>query len=82
MPEMSMMLCLYLKTAIEKAIHDTKYSRAEKATWDNKVENDMIILPATNNGTPDFAYMEQYMRVQEKLVLKEINLYKEELLCS
>lgn len=82
MPQMSMMLCLYLKTAIEKSIHDTKYSRADKATWDNKVENDLITLPVTDAGKPDFEYMEEYMRIQEKLVLREINYYKEELMCS
>lgn len=48
MPHMSMELCLYLKTAVEKAIHDTKYSRADKATWTGKVENDEIFLPVTD----------------------------------
>ncbi len=39
---------LYLTTAINKAIHNRekkKYSRGNKATWENKVENDKIILP-------------------------------------
>lgn len=39
---------LYLTTAINKAIHNRekkKYSRGNKATWENKVENDEIILP-------------------------------------
>lgn len=80
MPVMTMMLCLYLKTAIEKSIHDTKYSRADKATWENKVENDSITLPITKDGTPDFEYMEQYMRIQEKMVLREIFQMNTELL--
>lgn len=53
MPHMSMELCLYLKTAVEKAIHDTKYSRADKATWTGKVENDEIFLTASK--APVFA---------------------------
>lgn len=57
MPHMSMELCLYLKTAVEKAIHDTKYSRADKATWTGKVENDEIFLPVTDEGTPDWEYI-------------------------
>lgn len=58
MPHMSMELCLYLKTAVEKAIHDTKYSRADKATWTGKVENDEIFLPVTDEGTPDWEYIQ------------------------
>lgn len=41
-------LGLYLTTAINKSIHNIdkkKYSRGNKATWDNKVENDYISLP-------------------------------------
>ena len=41
-------IVLYLTTAINKAIHNRekkKYSRGNKATWENKVENDEIILP-------------------------------------
>lgn len=39
---------LYLTTAINKSIHNLenkKYSRGNKATWDDKVENDKIKLP-------------------------------------
>ena len=41
-------LGLYLTTAINKSIHNLeqkKYSRGNKATWNNKVEYDEIILP-------------------------------------
>ena len=39
---------LYFATSINKSIHNPekkKYSRGNKATWNNKVENDTIILP-------------------------------------
>lgn len=50
-------LGLYLTTAVNKSIHNLKkkkYSRGNKATWDNKVENDKIILPikVEADGTP------------------------------
>lgn len=41
-------LGLYLTTAINKSIHNLKnkkYSRGNKATWDDKVEKDKITLP-------------------------------------
>ena len=66
MPHMSMELCLYLKTAVEKAIHDTKYSRADKATWTGKVENDEVFLPVTAEGTPDWEYMQERISVLEQ----------------
>ena len=66
LPQMSMELCLYLKTAVEKAIHDTKYSRAHKATWTGKVENDEIFLPVTAEGTPDWKYMQERISVLEQ----------------
>lgn len=71
MPEMSLDLCFYLKTAVEKAIHNTKYSRANKATWDNKVENDYIYLPTSDGINPDYEYMEKYIKVQKKLTIKD-----------
>ena len=70
MPKMSLDLCFYLKTAVEKAIHNTKYSRADKATWYNKVENDYIYLPTTDGINPDYEYMEKYIQVQKKIAIK------------
>lgn len=70
MPEMSLDLCFYLKTAVEKAIHNTKYSRADKATWYNKVENDYIYLPTSDGVKPDYTYMEKYIQAQKKVVIK------------
>lgn len=71
MPEMSLDLCFYLKTVLEKAIHNTKYSRANKATWDKKVENDYIYLPTSDGINPDYEYMENYIIAQKKLAIKE-----------
>lgn len=75
MPNMSMELCLYLKTAVEKAIHDTKYSRADKATWTGKVENDEIFLPVTDEGTPDWEYMQERISVLEQERISVLEQY-------
>lgn len=66
---------LYLVSAINKSIHDLKnkkYSRGNKATWNNKVENDVIKLPVTSNGEPDWNYMESYIKAIEKLAIKSL----------
>lgn len=50
-------LGLYLTGAVNKAIHDRnnkRYSRGNKATWDAKVENDLVYLPVQTDesGSP------------------------------
>ncbi|GAA7346644.1 restriction endonuclease subunit S [Helicobacter pylori] len=50
-------LCnLFIKTAIEKVLYP-KYSRDNLATWANKVENELILLPTNQHGTIDFHFM-------------------------
>lgn len=50
-------LCnLFIKTAIEKVLYP-KYSRDNLATWTNKVENELILLPTTQDGGIDFDFM-------------------------
>ncbi|OOP89571.1 hypothetical protein BB394_02355 [Helicobacter pylori] len=50
-------LCnLFIKTAIEKVLYP-KYSRDNLATWANKVENELIILPTNPHGGIDFNFM-------------------------
>lgn len=52
---------LYMAIAIEQAIYP-KYSRENLATWDKKVENEMVQFPV-KEGTDeiDFDYMEEYI---------------------
>ncbi|WP_181325308.1 restriction endonuclease subunit S [Helicobacter pylori] len=50
-------LCnLFIKTAIEKVLYP-KYSRDNLATWANKVENELILLPTNPHGKIDFDFM-------------------------
>lgn len=72
--QMSREIGLYLTAAVNASIHnerDRKYSRGNKATWENKVENDIIVLPVTAAGSPDYDYMAAYIRAQQKQAIAE-----------
>lgn len=74
---------LYLTSVVNAAIHNEKqrkYSRGNKATWENKVETDKIILPIKSDGTPDFDYMERYIRAMEKVVIADVVKYKDKVI--
>ena len=67
---------LYLATAINKSIHNLerkKYSRGNKATWEDKVENDMIALPVNDKEEIDWKYMENYIKAIEKRLVSRID---------
>lgn len=72
---------LYIKTVIEKKIYD-KYSRDNLATWDGKVENEIIYLPIKKEkenhvydiNDIDFEYMDKYISYIEYKSLKKITL--------
>ena len=74
---------LYLASIVNASIHNEKqrkYSRGNKATWEDKVENDKIILPIKSDGTPDFDYMERYIRAMEKVVIADMVKYKDKVI--
>lgn len=70
---------IYLACCLNKVIYP-KYSRENAPRWNNKVENDYIILPTTDGTNPDYEYMEQYIRVIEKLVIKDVVEYKDKII--
>lgn len=63
---------LYLITVIEK-ITKQKYDYTNKAGW-NKVKKDVITLPAIDENTPDFDYMEKaiYIYTAKKIKLEKL----------
>ena len=65
---------LFFQCVLEKVLYP-KYSRDYLATWDNKVENDVISLPITDNGEIDFEFMNNFIKAIEKLVIKDVVLY-------
>lgn len=61
---------LYLATVLEKVLYP-KYSRDYLATWDNKVENDIIVLPTKNNKI-DFDFIEEFIAELEERSVAEL----------
>ena len=48
-------------------------------TW-NKMKNLTISLPITDKNEIDFKYMENYITIQEKLVIKDVVIWKNEII--
>lgn len=59
---------LFVKKAIEKAI-DNKFGYGYKFAQ-QRIKRQTILLPATADGTPDWLFMEQYMKQTEQQILK------------
>ena len=56
---------LFLQCILEKVLY-SKYSRNNLATWTNKVENNIILLPTDSHNNPDFAFMETFIKTIEQ----------------
>lgn len=65
---------LYMKVVIEKSIY-YKYSRDNLATWNNKVENDIIYLPVNDNNEVDFEYMDNYIKDLKEKCINNLSIY-------
>lgn len=70
---------LYMSKVIEHKIYPL-YSRENLAIWNNRVENEIIELPIKSDGTPDFDYMERYIRAMEKIVIADVVKYKDKVI--
>ena len=46
----------------------------------NKIRSLSIELPITSDGTPDFDYMERYIRAIEKTVIADVVKYKDRII--
>ncbi|KHL90797.1 restriction endonuclease [Helicobacter pylori] len=68
-------LCnLFIKTAIEKVLYP-KYSRDNLATWANKVENELILLPTNPHGKIDFNFMRTLINALMKQIIQGVVQY-------
>ena len=65
---------LFCSTILEKVLYPL-YSRDHLATWDNKVENDKIWLPITNEGQIDLVSMNQIIASLQKIVIADVAKY-------
>lgn len=45
-----------------------------------KIQNDKMLLPIKLDGTPDFDYMERYIRAMEKLVIADVVKYRNKII--
>ena len=69
---------IYVIAAIQKASGDG-WSYANKYT--RKFVSDLrIILPITASGSPDFEYMERYIKAIEKTVIADVVKYKDQVI--
>ncbi len=68
-------LCnLFIKTAIEKVLYP-KYSRDNLATWANKVENELILLPTNQHGKINFHFMRTLINALMKQTIQGVVEY-------
>ncbi|WP_096015273.1 N-6 DNA methylase [Campylobacter lanienae] len=65
---------LFFQCVLEKVLY-SKYSRDCLATWNDKVENDVISLPTTANGEIDFDFMESFIKAIQKECIKGVDSY-------
>ncbi|MBR7068465.1 MAG: restriction endonuclease subunit S [Bacteroidales bacterium] len=69
--ELSKYAARYLCAVLNRV--GAKYFFGEKITWD-KLRRETIALPTTSDGTPDWDYMEQYIKEREEKVLQFVNV--------
>lgn len=68
---------LHFIVSVHDAYFTRKYSYTDKCSA-NKAEAEMVALPATSDGQPDWQYMEDYMKSimdQSEKVIKCLNTY-------
>ncbi len=63
----------YIMSVVRKL--KDKYSYTSKWTLD-KMQAEILSLPIKSDGTPDFDYMERYIRAIEKIVIADVVKYK------
>lgn len=69
---------LYIASAINKVVGGSySYSRQYRVKSFN---NTIISLPIMSNGTPDWEFMEKYIKATEKVVIKDIVEWKNEMI--
>lgn len=65
---------LFCASALEKNLYHL-YSRDHLATWNKRVENDIVWLPTTDGKQPDFNAMERLIAAMQKIVIADVAKY-------
>lgn len=69
---------LYIASTINKVVGGLySYSHQYRVKSFN---NTIISLPTTSNGTPDWEYMEKYIKATEKVVIRDVVEWKNEMI--
>lgn len=68
----------YLITCLKKSL-SCKYSWGDSIS-NKKIQKDIIFLPVTPSGEPDWDYMEKYIRAMEKIVIADVVKYKDKVI--
>lgn len=63
---------LFLTAAIQK--QKGKYSFNREIN-DKRIQMEQVLLPSSPSGTPDYAFMEEYMRQVERRLLEKYKAY-------
>lgn len=64
---------MFFVAVLQKTIRGN-FTWSEKAGWE-RIKTENISVPITTNGDIDYAYMETFIKAQEKLVIKGVVLY-------
>ena len=65
----------YINSVWGKSIPNLGYARHWSVAKDRK-----LLLPIKSDGTPDFEYMERYIRAMEKVVIADVVKYKDKVI--
>lgn len=69
---------LYFTKCIEKLTKE-RFSYEKKATWD-RIKKCYISIPTKKDGSPDFDYMDHYIRAIKKIVIADVVKYKDKVI--
>ena len=68
---------LYVTTILQKLVSGFSYSNM--CSW-NKIKNLSIKLPVKESEIPDWEYMEKYIKATEKVVIRDVVEWKNEMI--
>lgn len=67
---------LFLKSSIDKA-KDQKYGYGYKFSQ-TRIKNQIIMLPIDKNGEPNWQFMEEYIKQEQKIIAQNVIIYYED----
>lgn len=78
--ELTPELAKYFITAIAKAF--SNFTWGQSSFNENIIKSTEIVLPVKSDGTPDFDYMERYIRTIEKLTIVDVVRHKDRMIAA